>query len=331
MEEKRKIEYIGESFTTVYNSLVRDKELSLKARGLMLWIQSHDSEKFKFSKGSFKNISDKEKTDSINSALKELKDKGYLRIEKSYNSSGQFQWKYIFNKGGSKLEIPKISIPDSTIDGLSMHGSTVDGKPIDIRKNNKEIPLYIETEENQKFIPIEELKEIIENLKKSIPGYKPMFESQELISYRHLLENGFTHQDIKKILYKLKFIREHKSKDSDFYRKNPFTLKFLVGQNYQKNMLEQMVNLYENLGESQSVIREEIKKEKSNNSESGNRSPIQDNTPFKATERNEIKSDTILYGKFILHPNKIVSLPDGEQVPENEFFENQIEYVKKYK
>lgn len=320
-EKKRRLEFLGDGFTTVFNSLVRDENLSLKARGLMLWIQSHNPDKFKFSKGSFVNISKKDGMDSINSAIKELKTNGYLEIKRVKSESGQFNWIYIFNKGGSKLDNSNTTIPDLSIHGKSIHGSSIDGKPTHIRKNNKEINIPINAEQ-ENFLPIDNLKIKLDELKKSIPGYKPMFESQELLAYRHLLENGFDESGIINLLHKLFYIRNHESKDSEFYRKNSFSLRFLVGNNYQKIMLEQMVNLYEVL--KNPVVYEKKEKQQVTYKESKLEESSVPTLPVR-------KKDEILFGVFTLHPDNTVTLPDGNKIGEKEFLRNQISYALKYK
>jgi hypothetical protein len=127
-EKSRKLEFVGEGFTTLYNSIIRDENLSLRARGLMAWIQSHNPDKFKFSKGSFLNISKKEGREAIQKAKKELIENGYLEIKCYKDDSGKFNYRYIFGKGGAKLSENQKTV----------HGETEHGKPVLIRNNKEE-------------------------------------------------------------------------------------------------------------------------------------------------------------------------------------------------
>ncbi len=79
-------------YTMIDNKYLENKNLSLKAKGLLtLMLSLPDTWKF--------NINGicllcKENSYAINNAIKELKDNGYLEIEKTYGDNGRFIYEY---------------------------------------------------------------------------------------------------------------------------------------------------------------------------------------------------------------------------------------------
>jgi hypothetical protein len=235
-DKQRKIEFTGQDgFTTVYNSFVRDSNLSFKARGLMLWIQSHDPEKFKLSKGSFRSASKKDGTESINSAIRELKVQGYLEIKRVRDEKGVFIWVYRFHKGGQKLSLVQEnkktdqSIGGKSIDGFSMHGFSIDGKPPHIRNNKEEITIKERTRESNREHARSETSNRIENIsyKECLRLYnefanKPQSISDSKLVNQLLMRNedpSSTLELLKDGYTKLKEIEKNYLSLSDFNRK----------------------------------------------------------------------------------------------------------------
>lgn len=84
-------------YTTVDNYIINDKNLSLKGKGLILYMLSKPDD-WKFSYKSFtKDLPEGEK--SIRSALNELKTLKYLKMERFKDENNRYEWVYtIFEK-----------------------------------------------------------------------------------------------------------------------------------------------------------------------------------------------------------------------------------------
>lgn len=112
-------------FTQVSNTALRDKKLTLKAKGLYAIIQSYITiEDFTLYKSTLEKQC-KEKRDAFNGAWKELKDNGYLIQYKYKNEKGTFNYEY------ELLDIPQleeVTEEEKTTDGKSTHGKSTCGK-----------------------------------------------------------------------------------------------------------------------------------------------------------------------------------------------------------
>ena len=81
------------NYTKIDNRYLEDKNISLKAKGLLtLMLSLPDNWKF--------NVNGlcllcKESKNAVNNAIKELKDNKYLEVEKTYDESGRFIYEYI--------------------------------------------------------------------------------------------------------------------------------------------------------------------------------------------------------------------------------------------
>ena len=81
------------NYTRVDNRYLEDKNISLKAKGLLtLMLSLPDNWKF--------NVNGlcllcKESKSAVNNAIKELKNNKYLEVEKYYDESGRFIYEYI--------------------------------------------------------------------------------------------------------------------------------------------------------------------------------------------------------------------------------------------
>ena len=83
----------NKNYTVMSNYHLRDKSLSLKAKGLLSFMLSLP-DYWDYSLAGLCSIC-KEGKDAIRSTLKELKDNNYLVIEKSKNDKGLFEYTYI--------------------------------------------------------------------------------------------------------------------------------------------------------------------------------------------------------------------------------------------
>lgn len=93
----------NKNYTVMSNYHLRDKQISLKAKGLLSFMLSLP-EDWDYSLDGLEKVC-KEGKDSIRTALKELKEYGYLEIKKQ-NEKGIFEYEYII------YEHPHIDNPD---------------------------------------------------------------------------------------------------------------------------------------------------------------------------------------------------------------------------
>ena len=84
------------NYTVVDNTFIRDMNLSMKAKGLMLLMLSLPPE-WDYSVAGLAAIC-KEGMTAIRGALKELEDAGYLRRERRNNEKGYFVYEYILTE-----------------------------------------------------------------------------------------------------------------------------------------------------------------------------------------------------------------------------------------
>ena len=81
------------NYTRVDNRYLEDKNISLKAKGLLtLMLSLPDNWKFNVNGLCFLC---KESKSAVNNAIKELKNNKYLEVEKYYDESGRFIYEYI--------------------------------------------------------------------------------------------------------------------------------------------------------------------------------------------------------------------------------------------
>ena len=109
-------------FTTIYNSVIRDTRLSLKARGLFA-VMASLPEDWEFTVGGLAKAAGVGK-DSIRTTLNELQEIGYLVREQSHDEGGKFAKNvYILQE---EAPLPLSGNPDNGEAPLS--GNTVNGK-----------------------------------------------------------------------------------------------------------------------------------------------------------------------------------------------------------
>jgi hypothetical protein len=107
----------ADNFTIVSNKIIRDARLSLKARGLGIWLLSH-TEGWKL---SIRSIATQvgAGAEAVQSGLKELEDAGYLIREQQTGEHGKFT--------GVEYRISDVPAGE-TASGFSVHGSPGDGE-----------------------------------------------------------------------------------------------------------------------------------------------------------------------------------------------------------
>ena len=102
IRQKRK-----ERFSIVNNKIIEDKQISFKARGLLIYMLSKPDD-WKFYPDELANHSDKDGVKAINTALQEMESAGYLVRKRKRDKEGHF-------KGIDYLlyETPQSNNPDS--------------------------------------------------------------------------------------------------------------------------------------------------------------------------------------------------------------------------
>ena len=97
-------------YAQVHENLLRNPNVSLKAKGLGAWLELHEN-------GFVLNLSfilksTKEGKEAINSAIGELKEGKYLFIEKSRNEKGQFTANWFYDSEGEPhTDLPYMANP----------------------------------------------------------------------------------------------------------------------------------------------------------------------------------------------------------------------------
>lgn len=97
----------NKNFTVMTNVPLKDKNLSLKAKGLIAFMYSLPDD-WDYSLAGLVSLL-KESRDAVKATLKELKDNGYLTIEKNRNEKGLYQYNYIVHE--KKVNTPETDFP----------------------------------------------------------------------------------------------------------------------------------------------------------------------------------------------------------------------------
>lgn len=138
-------------YTTMSNYHLKDKRLTLKAKGLLSVMLSL-SDEWNYSVAGLCSIS-KENETAINSALKELKDYGYLVVSKERKLDGKFEYNYdIFER--PNLEKPDLENPPLENMGVANNININNTKEVNTKDkilNNKEISIINNTKEMEIF------------------------------------------------------------------------------------------------------------------------------------------------------------------------------------
>ena len=110
----------NKNYTVMSNQHLRDKRLSLKARGLLSTVLSLP-EDWEYSIAGLVAIC-KESETAMKSAINELKALGYLEITKERNEKGHFEYIYTFNENppseNPTVEKPEVENPPVDYPGV---------------------------------------------------------------------------------------------------------------------------------------------------------------------------------------------------------------------
>ena len=115
------------NYTVMANYHLRDKELSFKAKGLLSYMLSLP-EDWDYSLNGLARVS-KEGIKAIKNIINELKEKGYLKINRLRKENGQYQYEYLIR------EIPEGIEPEYQ-KGYAVKGEPEKGIQINTNKQN---------------------------------------------------------------------------------------------------------------------------------------------------------------------------------------------------
>ena len=115
------------NYTVMANYHLRDKELSFKAKGLLSYMLSLP-EDWDYSLNGLARVS-KEGIKAIKNIITELKEKGYLKINRLRKENGQYQYEYLIR------EIPEGIEPEYQ-KGYAVKGESEKGIQINTNKQN---------------------------------------------------------------------------------------------------------------------------------------------------------------------------------------------------
>lgn len=108
-------------WTRIANEVLRDPALTLRAKGLLVQLLSHED-------GWQQSLAYAEKqcaegAQSIRSAFRELMDSGYATRTRTKQPNGRFRWDYDVFERPMAVETDGL-----TVDGDAIHGETIDGE-----------------------------------------------------------------------------------------------------------------------------------------------------------------------------------------------------------
>lgn len=127
------------NYTVMANYHLRDKKLSFKAKGLLSYMLSLP-EDWDYSLNGLASVS-KEGIKAIKNIIGELKEQGYLKINKIRKENGQYQYEYLIR------EIPEGIEPEYQ-KGYAVKGESV--KDIQINTNKQNTKEQIDKEDKSK-------------------------------------------------------------------------------------------------------------------------------------------------------------------------------------
>lgn len=116
-------------FTQIPNLYARDQSLSWVARGILIWLMTHDAG-YQVTMGAIEQASWKEGREAVRSAVAELEKAGYLHRQQKRGKGGRLAG-YIFHLR-DPFQLPTVGAPQLPIGALMAvdnPASTGDGKP----------------------------------------------------------------------------------------------------------------------------------------------------------------------------------------------------------
>lgn len=138
---------LSQNFTMIPNWLINNQDISLKAKGLFIFLASKPDD-FDFSADRISKMN-KEGVSAINTCLRELESIGLLTRKKIKNNENKFVGiEYILSDKPIKKEVEETPVIESPLIEFPVNGFSTDGKPTN--NNNKDY--------NKKDILLSEIK-----------------------------------------------------------------------------------------------------------------------------------------------------------------------------
>lgn len=186
---------IKKDFTVVHNKFLRDRKLSINARGLLMTMLSM-SDNWNFSiKGLASILPDGER--KIASTLKELEEHGYLIRKRKYEKGKIADWEYIFSDEPMPSNAPVESVENyANTARQKLHLQNVNVENVDVQKSGaKEIP-YKKISSDKKSIYQLEREEKVFNISEN-HEYKVAYKNACMqISKNELFNNGYSKDEL---------------------------------------------------------------------------------------------------------------------------------------
>jgi hypothetical protein len=136
----------NQNFTVMSNLFLRNKELSLKAKGLLAVCLSLPPN-WEYSMKGLVAIS-KESITAIRNSMRELEEHGYMKVNKLKNDKGQFYYEYVIfeepehqKPSTGKLEIDNVDVDNLDIENVNQLNTN---QLITKKENTNKLNLYIE-------------------------------------------------------------------------------------------------------------------------------------------------------------------------------------------
>lgn len=159
----------AQQFVTIANDIARSTDLSLKAKGLLLHLLSLPHDWVVYKGNLYNTVNDKK--GGIDSAFKELQDKGFIVSVKVIDDKGRFSgWNHVVydnpteNENNRHREIPTSDFTDFGKNAPIQKKDVLTNKDIIQRKRNIQKPTISEVEDYfiQKGSTVEKAKQAFE-------------------------------------------------------------------------------------------------------------------------------------------------------------------------
>lgn len=210
------------NYTIMSNYHLRDRNLSYKAKGLLLFMLSLP-EDWDYSLTGLCSIS-KESKDGIRSILKELQEHHYIEIEKVRGDKGYFEYNYLI------YEIPHFINLEKEDNNPDMENPYLDSP-------NMETPTQINTN-------IQNIKEQIDKDDKTkISSFFVAEEHNKLTL--ELIYNGYINEDDSQIFYYDKLFNQL-IEESNSYKDLIQIIHYIVSRVVKRNFRDENGNIIEN-------------------------------------------------------------------------------------
>ena len=199
----------SKNYTIMSNFHLRDKNLSLKAKGLLSFMLSLP-ENWDYSLNGLVSVS-KESKKAIRTILKELKENGYLVVEQQREKNGYYKYNYVIYE--QPVEVEKQKDNPDTPKGYTVEGDSEKDTQINTNKINTKQQIDKIDKTKSSIFEIDNLNDLTKDLIER--GY---IEKDDLDIYKY---NKLFNELLKKYNYKDLLIINHyiisKVKERNFY------------------------------------------------------------------------------------------------------------------